>query len=50
MNKQYKLQPIPIFLPEKSHDRGASRLQAIGLQESDKTWRLNYHHISNVYM
>ena len=23
MNKQYKWQPIPIFLPGKSHDRGA---------------------------
>ena len=23
MNKQYKWQPIPIFLPRKSHDRGA---------------------------
>ena len=32
-----KWQPTPVFLPEKSMDRGACRLQSMGSEESDMT-------------
>ena len=38
-----KWQPIPVFLPGKSHgQRNLGGLPSIGLQVSDTTWQLNH--------
>ena len=40
-----KWQPTPGFLPRESPwTEDAGRLQSMGSQESDMTWRLHHHH------
>ena len=40
-----KWKPIPVFLPGKSHDRGAWQATVHGELESDMPERLNHHMI-----